>query len=174
MLQMKRYNLTYLLVILLIVVYQIPGTAQTRYIQKTVDVVIPTVLDLTLASGPNPIADFNTTAKMDAGITLLNQTIFNYKSNKSWFVTIQTNTASFSGGVAGNSVPVSVIKYRLNSTGGTYTPLSTVASPLAGTSASKLSRGTGSNGVDFFIDPGYIYAPAQDYTVQIIYTISNL
>ncbi len=171
---MKKYSLACFLSVLFIILVQTSGLAQTRYLQKTIGITMPTVLDLELSSGANPVADFNTTSKIDAGISLPNQTIIKYRSNKAWFVTIRTNVAEFSGGTVGSPMPVSVIKYRLNSAGGSYTPLSVVEQPLLASSSSRSVRGTGTDGVDFLIDPGYIYAPAQDYTIQIIYTISNL
>lgn len=145
---------------------------QTRYLTKTVDVIIPTVLDLTITSGGSQLANFDQTSKLDNGIEYLNATTLTYKSNLAWFVSVKAGSANFSGGPAGNSMPASVIQFRKNP-GGTYTPLSTIDAPLSGTTGSKNARGTGTINVDFKINPGYIYAPAQDYSIQIIYTISN-
>jgi len=171
---MKRFNIRYVYLLLIISIFRSDAYTQTRYVTKTVDINIPTVLDLQITSGANPIANFDQTGKIDAGIELLAATSITYRSNKAWFVTIQAANANFSGGLAGTPMPASVIKYRLSGTGNAYTALSSTAASLVATSASKYPRGTGSGSLDFRIDPGYIYPPAQDYTLQIIYTISNL
>lgn len=161
-------------IVYLILLWGSDALAQTRYLMKTVDIVIPTVLDLQITSGANPIVDFNETGKIDAGIELQSATSITYRSNKAWFITIQAANANFSGGLAGTPMPASVIGYRLSGTGNNYTALTATAQPLVATTSSKNVRGTGSYSLDFRIDPGYIYPPAQDYTLQIIYTISNL
>lgn len=171
---MKRFNLRHFYLLLIVSIVNSNAYAQTRYVMKTVDINIPTVLDLQITSGLNPVANFDQTGKIDAGIELLAATSITYRSNKAWFVTIKAANANFSGGVAGNPMPASVIKYRLSGTGNAYIPLTAIETPLFATSASKYPRGTGSGSLDFWVDPGYIYAPAQDYTLQIIYTISNL
>lgn len=141
---------------------------------KTVDINIPAVVDLQIVSGANPNANFDQTGKIDAGIELLSATTITYKSNKAWFVTIKSASTNFSGGVSGNPMPASVIGFRVSGSGGTYTALSATEAPLIASSAAKYPRGKGSESVDFRVNPGYNYAPAQDYTLQIIYTISNL
>ena len=70
-------------------------------------------------------------------------------------------------------MPASVIQFRLNGNA-SYSTLSTTPASLSGTSAAKNSRGTASIGVDYKVNPGYAYAPAQDYGMVITYTISNL
>lgn len=148
--------------------------AQTRYLVKTVPITIPTVLDLQIISGANPVVDFNVTSKLDNGIELLGATMITYRSNKAWFATIKAGSTNFSGGVGGTPMPASVIKYRINGSGSAYTPLSSVDQALLASTASKYQRGTGTGSIDFDIDPGYNYPPAQNYSLQIIYTISNL
>lgn len=167
------FNPRYLLVLFLIVI-SLDNIAQTRYLIKTVDVNIPTVLDLQITAGGNPIVDFNTTGKIDNGIELPAVTSLIYRSNKAFFITIKAANANFSGGLAGSPMPASVIGFRLNGTGNSYTKLSAMAQPLIASSSSMMPRGKNSFILDYKIDPGYIYPPAQDYTLQIIYTISNL
>lgn len=70
-------------------------------------------------------------------------------------------------------MPASVVQFKLNGSG-TYTPLSNTATSLSGTTAAKNARGTATIGVDYKVNPGYAYAPAQDYGMVITYTISNL
>lgn len=148
--------------------------SQTRYLTKTVDIIVPTVLDLEVTSGSNQLVDFNQTSKIDNGIELLSATTLTYTSNKAWFITIKAGNSDFTGGLAGSPMPASVIKYRLNGTGNPYTPLSAIEQSLVATSGSKYPRGTGTTIIDFNINPGYIYPPADNYSLQIIYTISNL
>lgn len=148
--------------------------SQTRYILKTVDITVPTVLDLQITSGANPILDFNQTSILDNGITLLGATTFSYKSNRAWFATIKAGSANFTGGVAGSPMPAGVIRYRINGTGADYIRLSDTEQTLIASTGSKNLRGAGSGSIDFRIEPGYDNPPAQNYSLQIIYTISNL
>jgi hypothetical protein len=148
--------------------------AQTRYLMKTVTITVPTVLDLQVTSGANPVADFNQTDKIDNGIEIIGATSLTYRSNKAWFATIRAASADFSGGVAGNPMPASVIQYRISGSGNSYSPVSSIEKTLIAASGSKYPRGTGSTSIDFMVDPGYNYPPAQNYTLQLIYTISNL
>ena len=70
-------------------------------------------------------------------------------------------------------MPASVVQFKLNGAS-TYVPLSTSPTSLIGTSAAKNARGTATIGVDYKVNPGYSYAPADDYGMVITYTISNL
>jgi spore coat protein U-like protein len=138
----------------------------------TMAVQISQVLDLAVTTGSSLTFNFNTIALIDAGITQTNAATLTYKSNQPWYINIAANTANFSG-TSPTPMPASVITYRL--TGGpTFTPLSTTAASLTGTTGAKNARGTGTVGVDFKLNPGYIYAPATDYSMTITYTISNL
>lgn len=170
---MKR-NLKYLFFLLFLGSFNAEAFAQTRYLMKTVSITVPSVLDLQINSGANPVVDFDQSSKIDNGIELLGATSFTYKSNKAWFATIKAGSANFTGGLVGNPMPASIISYRINGTGASYTPLSSTEQPLFATSGAKNQRGTGTSSLDFEINPGYIYPPAQNYSLQIIYTMSDL
>ncbi|MEJ6979307.1 hypothetical protein WG906_02520 [Pedobacter sp. P351] len=148
--------------------------SQTRYLTKTIDIIVPTVLDLEVTSGANQVVDFNQTSKIDNGIELLSATILTYTSNKAWFITIKSGSSNFTGGMGGSPMPASVIKYRINGSGSPYVALSATEQALVATTGSKYPRGTGTTTIDFNVNPGYIYPPADNYSLQIIYTISNL
>jgi len=167
------YKRSYLFLLVLLAAHM-TLFGQTRYLVKTVAITIPTVLDLQIVSGANPVVDFNVTSKIDNGIELLGATTFTYRSNKAWFVTIKAGSADFTGGVSGSPMPASVIRFRLNGTGAPYTPLSNIEQSLLANSGSKNARGIGTESIDFQINPGYNYPPAQNYSLQVIYTISNL
>jgi hypothetical protein len=148
--------------------------SQTRYLTKTVDIIVPTVLDLEVTSGANQAVDFNQTSKIDNGIELLGATTLTYKSNMAWFITIKSSSATFIGGIAETPMPASIIKFRINGSGSTYTPLTASDQSLIATMGSKYPRGAGTTSIDFLVNPGYIYPPSDNYSLQIIYTISNL
>ncbi|MBC8054103.1 MAG: hypothetical protein H7Y13_13640 [Sphingobacteriaceae bacterium] len=145
--------------------------AQTRYLTKTVSITIPTVLDLQLSSGSSLNFIFDTSTKLDNGIELLTATTLTYRSNQAWFVTIQSVAANFSGGQG--TMPASVLQFKKN-VGGTYAPLSNSPLSLSGTTGAKNLRGTSTIGVDYFMNPGFVYEPALDYSLDILFTISNL
>ena len=138
----------------------------------TFTVKIAEVLDLAVTSGASNTFDFNSIAKLDAGIETLGAVTLTYKSNKPWFVNVSAGSANFTGS-SSTPMPASVVQYKLSS-GGSYTTLSTTPTTLSGTSAAKNARGTASIGVDYKVNPGYDYAPATDYGLTITYTISNL
>lgn len=167
-------TLRYLFILLLVGSLNSEIFSQTRYLTKTVDIIVPTVLNLEVTSGANQIVDFNQTSKIDNGIELLGATTLTYKSNKAWFITIKAGSSDFTGGLAGSPMPASVIKYRVNGSGNSYVPLSAIEQSLVATTGSKYPRGIGTTTIDFNINPGYIYPPADTYSLQIIYTISNL
>ena len=138
----------------------------------TFAVKISEVLDLAVTAGATNTFDFNTIAKIDAGIETLNAVTLTYKSNKPWFVNVNANSANFTGSSI-TPMPASVVQFKLNG-GGSYSTLSATPASLSGTSATKNTRGTATIGVDYKVNPGYSYAPAQDYGMVITYTISNL
>ena len=138
----------------------------------TFAVKISEVLDLAVTSGATNTFDFNSIAKIDAGIETLNAVTLTYKSNKPWFVNVNANTSNFTGASV-TPMPASVVQFKLNGAG-SYSTLSATPASLSGTSVAKNTRGTAVIGVDYKVSPGYIYAPAQDYGMVITYTISNL
>ena len=138
----------------------------------TFTVKIVEVLDLAVTSGANNTFDFNSIAKLDAGIESLGAVTLTYKSNKPWFINVNAGSANFTGS-SPTPMPASVVQYKLSS-GGSYTPLSTTPTTLSGTTAAKNARGTASIAIDYKVNPGYAYAPATDYGLTVTYTISNL
>jgi len=138
----------------------------------TFAVKISEVLDLAVTSGSTTTFDFNTIAKIDAGIETLNAVTLTYKSNKPWFVNVSAGSANFTGSSI-TPMPASVVQFKLNGAS-TYSTLSATPASLSGTSAAKNTRGTSTIGVDYKVNPGYDYAPAQDYGMVITYTISSL
>lgn len=154
---------------------QVPPVLGTPAPTATVAVKIIEVLDLAVTSGGTVTFDFNSIATLDAGITQANAVRLTYKSNKPWFININANSEFFTGGLVTNPTPMpaSVIQYKLNGGAGDFIPLSTTAASLTGTTGAKNSRGTSTIGVDYMLNPGYIYAPATDYGMVITYTISN-
>lgn len=142
--------------------------AQT-YAAVEVQIIIPEILVLQPANSPALNFNFNSTTALENGINVTGTTL-RYYSNKSYFVSIQTGSPNFSGG-QGN-MPASVLKFK-NSQSSTYTDLTSAPKALAGSTGAKLTRGTGTFGVDFRMDPGYQYPPADNYSITVIYTISN-
>ncbi len=168
---MRKSYLFYLL--LLMGIFHMNTYAQSNPVTATVTIgPLPTVLDLQITANTATSVNFNTPTALDNGITLLNATILTYSSNEAYFITINSSTANFSGG-SSPAMPASVVQYRLNG-GSTYTALSSTAVSLKGAQGSEVIRGTGTYGIDFFINPGYTYPPASDYSITIDYTISNL
>ncbi len=147
-----------------------PGTLRAQtYAAVPVSIVISEILILQPDASPALNFDFSSTTALDNGINITGTTL-RYYSNKSYFVMIQAGSAHFSGG-QGN-MPASVLKFRTTLAPG-FTDLTSAPEPLAGTTGVRLTRGTGTFGVDFRMDPGYAYPPADNYSITVIYTISN-
>jgi spore coat protein U-like protein len=156
---------------ILVVIFHLDTFGQVNFLTTTVPINISAVLDLGITTNTANTINFNTTTAINNGITLLNATILTYKSNQAYYITINSQTANFTGG-ATPAMPASVVQYRLNG-GSTYVGLSATAAPLVASSGTKAGRGTGTYGLDFFINPGYAYPPAANYLITIVYTISN-
>jgi hypothetical protein len=160
-------------IIILIMIVTIGGGLRClgqTYHGQPVTITVPEVLVLQPANSPALNFNFNSTTALDNGLVITGTTI-RYYSNKAWFVTIQSGSANFSGG-QGN-MPASVLKFK-NSQNSTFTDLSPTAQSLSGTTGAKNMRGTGTIGVDFKMDPGYLNPPANNYSITVTYTISNL
>ena len=137
----------------------------------TLGIQISQVLDLSVTNGSALTFNFNSIALIDAGIQQLDAVTLTYRSNQPWYVNVQANSANFSGS-SPTPMPCSVVQYRLNG-GSTFTTLTTSPTSLTGTTSSKNARGTGTIGVDYKVSPGYVYAPASDYSLTITYTITT-
>lgn len=152
-------------------IFQMNAFAQVQ-INTPINITVPTVLDLQITANTATSLNFNTTTLLDNGITLTNATTLTYSSNKAYFITVNSQNANFTGG-ATPVMPASVVGYKLH-TNPTYTALSSTAVPLVGAQGSEVTRGTGTYVLDFFVNPGYAYPPAANYSITIVYTISNL
>jgi spore coat protein U-like protein len=128
---------------------------------------ISEVLDLQVNSFPSTFFNFNSIANLDAGITQSSAVVLTYKSNEPWHVGIQASTANFTGS-SPTAMPASVVQWTLHN-GTTFTPLSTVVASVNG---SNNARGTGQVTLDFKMNPGYIYAPATDYSLTVVFTLT--
>jgi len=148
-----------------------------------ISITVPTVLALQVtANSANSVTFSNTNPgpgpDLDHGITLTSATTLTYTANMAYFIQINSSTPNFTGGPTTGSppiMPVSVVQYKLHSNS-TYIPLSSTPTNLVGAMGSEVTRGTGTYVLDFFINPGYTYAPAtatNPYVITIVYTISN-
>lgn len=166
---MKRYAL--LIIILAGIGFRAEAQIGNATPTGTLGVQISQVLDLSVTSGSALTFNFNTIALIDAGITQTDAVTLTYRSNQPWYVNVQANAANFAGS-SPTPMPCSVVQYRLNG-GSTFTTLTTNPTSLTGTTSSKNARGTGTVGVDYKVNPGYVYAPATDYSLTITYTITT-
>jgi hypothetical protein len=138
--------------------------------QAVVNTTIAQVLDLAVTTGQTVAINFPDIASLDNGVTVSNAVSLTFRSNLPWFVNVAANTPDFSGGDITTPMPSTILQYRLN--GGTFAPLSTTASSVVGTTGAKIVRGAGTIGIDYRMDPGYVYGPGA-YSLNLTYTISN-
>ncbi len=99
----------------------------TQAIQTT----ITQILDLYLNGQTTASFNFATIADLDNGITLPNAATFTFRSNLPWIVNVSAvNQAFFTGGDINTVMPSSLLLYKLNGGGGTFTPISQTATAV--------------------------------------------
>ncbi len=173
---MKASAFTFFLVILAatglkVNAQTLPGNSTAS---GTLSLTIAQLLDLSVTSSSNVDFNFSTVSNLDQGIQKTGAVTLTFRSNKKWFVEIQSSSTNFSvvSGSSNKPMPASVLQYRLGGTT-TYSSLSTTAAAIAGAQGSEEPRGAGTIGIDYKMNPGYVYKPA-GYSLNIVYTISNL
>jgi spore coat protein U-like protein len=135
----------------------------------TLSLTIVQLMDLSVTSVSTVDFNFSSISKLDPGIEKTGAVTLTFRSNKQWLVSIQAlGSGNFTGGSAQRPMPASILKYRLGGTS-TYASLTTIAAPVT---SSGMPRGAGTIGVDYKMNPGYVYAPA-NYSLSILYTLSN-
>ncbi len=132
-------------------------------------VTIAQVRDLAVSSGATTTFDFSSIASLDNGIETTNAVGLTYKANKPWILSVKANSATFTG-TSVTPMPVSVVSYKITGGAQSYVPLTATDAVIAGTSG---TRGNATVGLDYKVNPGYIYAPANDYGLVITYTLSD-
>ena len=164
------------------VTYTTPGVAPagassgTATPTATVSAEIGTVLDLAVTSPNNVDFDFSSgISALETGIEHDGAVTLTFRSNLPWFVNVAANAANFTytgSDATAPSMPSSILQYRLGGAS-TFNGVTTAQQSVIGTSASKQARGAGTIGVDYKMNPGYIYSPGA-YNITLTYTISNL
>lgn len=148
----------------------LPGKVRAQtYAAVEIGILIPEIVVLQPDVSPPLTFDFSSTTALDNGMTITG-TSLRYYSNKSFYVLIQAGSDFFSGGQG--SMPASVLKYKTGQSA-SFTDLTSGPVPLTGSPASKRSRGTGTFTLDFRMDPGYLHPPADNYSITIVYTLTN-
>lgn len=164
------------------VTYTTPGVAPsgassgTAAPTATVSAEIGTVLDLAVTNGSNVDFDFSGgISALESGIEHDGSVTLTFRSNLPWYVNVAANSANFSytgSDASAPNMPSSILQYRLGGAS-TFTGVTSSQQSVIGTSASKQARGAGSIGIDYKMNPGYIYSPGT-YNLTVTYTISNL
>jgi len=166
---MKKLVLN-VVVILITVFAAKTASAQSSTQSSAFTVNIALVKELS-ASGGTFNYNFSTATALESGIASTDPVTLTYKSNGLSYISINAQAANFTGGEAGNPMPASVIKWRVGNSG-SYTNLSNSPADVLGSASSKNARGTGSVAVNYLVQPGLTYAPASDYAINVVYTLT--
>jgi hypothetical protein len=134
---------------------------------QTVTLTLQNSIDIAFTAATGTNFTFATTSDYQNGLTNLNASTVQVKSNRPWAVTVGSASANFSGPAAPSpAMPASVLGVRLNG-GSSFGALSTSAQSLT-----SGARGTSSFSVDYNANPGFSY-DAGTYTLSVVYTATQ-
>lgn len=140
------------------------SSAQTS---QTVTLNLQNSIDIAFTAATGTNFTFTNTSDYQNGLTNLNASVLQVKSNRPWAVTVASASDNFSGPAAPSPVlPSSVLGVRLNG-GSSFGALSTSAQALT-----SGARGISSFNVDYNANPGFDY-DAGTYTLSVVYTATQ-
>lgn len=139
----------------------------TASASQTVTLNLQNQIDISVVSGSatGTSFTFSTPGDYASGLTNLNASQFEVRSNKAWAVTVASSTANFSSASA-TAMPASKLGVRL-ANGTSYNQLSTTAANLT-----TGARGSNTFTVDYNANPGFNY-DAGTYTLSVVYTATQ-
>jgi hypothetical protein len=134
---------------------------------QTVTLTLQNSIDIAFTAAGGTNFTFANTTDYQNGLSNLNASSLQVKSNRPWAVSVASATANFSGPASPSpAMPASVLGIRLNG-GSSYGALSTTAQSLT-----SGARGTSSFSVDYNANPGFSY-DAGTYTMSVVYTATQ-
>ncbi|WP_205509934.1 hypothetical protein [Longitalea arenae] len=134
---------------------------------QTVTLNLQNSIDIAFTAATGTDFTFTNTGDYQNGLTNLNASSLQVKSNRPWAVTVGSASANFNGPAAPSpAMPSSVLGVRLNG-GSSFGALSTSAQSLT-----SGDRGVSSFSVDYNANPGFSY-DAGTYTLSVIYTATQ-
>ena len=140
------------------------ANAQSSTASHTVTLNLQNSIDINFTAATGTDFTFASTSDYQNGLTNLNASTLQVKSNRPWAVTVGSASANFDGPSAPSpAMPASVFGVRLNG-GSSYKALSTSAQSLT-----SGDRGVSSFSVDYNANPGFSY-DAGTYTLSVVYT----
>lgn len=145
--------------------------AQTSQLTSLIGATIASIAELSGSSTKDDaVFNFTTAAELTAGKELPNLFTLTAKANKAYYINVKAAAADFSGGVAGEALPVSVLEVKIDA--GSYVPLSAIDQSIIGTNLLKIAKGTNTYAVSYRMTPGDDAAPASNYSTTLTFTIT--
>ena len=143
------------------------ANAQSATANQTVTLTLQNSIDIAFTAATGTNFTFANTTDYQNGLSNLNASSLQVKSNRPWAVTVGSASANFSGPSAPSpAMPSSVLGVRLNG-GSSYGALSTTSQALT-----SGARGMSSFSVDYNANPGFSY-DAGTYTLSVVYTATQ-
>lgn len=141
--------------------------AQSATASQTVTLTLQNQIDIAFTAATGTNFTFANTTDYQNGLSNLNASSLQVKSNRPWAVTVGSASANFSGPSAPSpAMPSTVLGVRLNG-GSSYGALSTSSQALT-----SGARGVSSFSVDYNANPGFSY-DAGTYTLSVVYTATQ-
>ncbi|HEX6427287.1 MAG TPA: hypothetical protein VF008_06355 [Niastella sp.] len=134
---------------------------------QTVTLTLQNSIDIAFTAATGTNFTFANVTDYQNGLSNLNASSLQVKSNRPWAVTVGSASANFNGPAAPSpAMPSSVLGVRLNG-GSSYEALSTSEQSLT-----SGARGMSSFSVDYNANPGFSY-DAGTYTLSVVYTATQ-
>lgn len=156
-----------LLAVLVLAGFSIVNAQTSANASQTVSLNLENAINISITSASGTNFTFSSTSDYQNGLTNLNASTLQVKSNRPWAVTVASATANFSGPAApAPLMPSSVLGVRLNG-GSSFKALSASAGSLT-----SGARGVSSFNVDYNANPGFSY-DAGTYSISVVYTATQ-
>lgn len=144
------------------------ASAQSSSVSQTVTLNLINAINVSITSATGTNFTFDDVNKYQNGLTNLNATTVQVKSNRPYIATVKTATANFSGPANAPVMPASVLGIRESGTNTGFGYLSTT-----GFTYGAGDRGVNSYSVDYNAVPGFEYN-AGTYTISVVFTATQM
>ena len=163
----------YILILLAAVFISVSGYGQYTFSGSTSgSITVSTVMAMSFTNNTGTVS-FSSASNYQNGQTISNYASLAIKSNIPWKLTYAAQAALFTatGGGASTNMPCGIVSLK-QSTGSTFTAISTTSTTLVNGNAGNAAATGNSFNIDMNINPGFTYKGGT-YSLGIIFTLTN-